>query len=319
MKELLEPFALLHGRFFANSGFRGHLGQMYWSLCMIRTVSSSPKKLPNRMTDHISITGPAWGKRAACGRKRKAKDESALLAALDRFKARLKDARVEGPSSNRMSEDDTKPEETGEDGEEAALEVDNDTGWMSHRLPRNDEMHRAEHDYEVLDPRAKARGIREGGTGTKEVTTQAAPKYSPNTGKLAFGPLEWMVVRLIVAAGEVGAVAMVGLVGLGRDFVWAMRWRSLLESEQMRFVLQDSSGEGRIGPDPIFPYSSTCWVDAESSSIPRVVVQCLHPFVVNRKETIAFLMSRNWYGHGNVLSVTLSVTALVEMSGTELW
>ncbi|KAF8331687.1 cyclophilin-like protein [Cantharellus anzutake] len=105
------------------------------------------------------------GKRAAGG-KGKAKDESALLAALDRFKARLKDARVEGPSSsNRVGEDDTKPEETGEDGEEVALEVDNDAGWMSHRLefPKDDgaETRRAEHDYEVIDPRAKAREIRE--------------------------------------------------------------------------------------------------------------------------------------------------------------
>ncbi|KAF8312769.1 uncharacterized protein EI90DRAFT_3159870 [Cantharellus anzutake] len=110
------------------------------------------------------------GKRAAGG-KGKAKDERALPAALDRLKARLKDARVEGPSSNRVGEDDTKPEETGEDGEEAALEVDNDAGWMSHRLefPKNDETetHRAEHDYEVIDPRAKAREIREEGQERK--------------------------------------------------------------------------------------------------------------------------------------------------------
>ncbi|KAF8331700.1 uncharacterized protein EI90DRAFT_962764 [Cantharellus anzutake] len=84
------------------------------------------------------------------------KKKKRMKAPLPLLKARLKDVHVEGPSSNRVGENDTKPEETGEDGGEAALEVDNDTSWMSHRLefPKNDEaeMHRAEHDYEVIDP-----------------------------------------------------------------------------------------------------------------------------------------------------------------------
>ncbi|KAF8331731.1 uncharacterized protein EI90DRAFT_3289373 [Cantharellus anzutake] len=109
-------------------------------------------------------------KRAA-GAKGKAK---ALLATLDWFKARPRDARVEGPSSNCM----------GEGGEEAALEVDNDTGWISHRLefPKNDraETHRAEHDYEVIDPRAKARGLRE---GNRNKRGHDGPKLGEHFGK----------------------------------------------------------------------------------------------------------------------------------------
>ncbi|KAF8331762.1 uncharacterized protein EI90DRAFT_3123404 [Cantharellus anzutake] len=135
---------------------------------------------PDRIGAFSSSTRTDRIKRAA-GAKGKAK---ALLATLDWFKARPRDARVEGPSSNCMGEDDTKPGEMGEGGEEAALEVDNDTGWISHRLefPKNDraETHRAEHDYKVIDPRAKARGLRE---GNRNKRGHDGPKLGEHFGK----------------------------------------------------------------------------------------------------------------------------------------
>ncbi|KAF8312771.1 uncharacterized protein EI90DRAFT_3022885 [Cantharellus anzutake] len=223
--------------------------------------------------------------------KEKHRMKALCLPLLTGSKGRLKDACVEGPSSNRVG---AKPKETGEDGEQAALEVDNDTSWMSHRLefPKDDEAgaHRAEHDYEVIDPRAKAREIRE-----EEQERKRSRRYSPNTSKILAGlkitlarvglcqlsrqpsapqptgsPTSQFAQGISVKplkrlAGPYRWMTLLGREGfrwLEADFVWAIRWHSLLEPEQVRFVLQDSSGEGRIGPDPIFPYSSVCWVGA---------------------------------------------------------
>ena len=52
-----------------------------------------------------------------------------------------------------------------EDGAEDGMEVDNDIEWLRHRLefPKDDgqESARAEHDYEVIDPRARGARAKE--------------------------------------------------------------------------------------------------------------------------------------------------------------
>ena len=106
------------------------------------------------------------GKRSAKGKgKGKERDEADLLAALDQFRSRLKkNASTEESSSAHRIDDGMVPPGT-QDGEEAGLEVDDDSGWMKQRLefPKDNdaETYRAEHDYDVIDPRAKARDIRE--------------------------------------------------------------------------------------------------------------------------------------------------------------
>lgn len=88
------------------------------------------------------------------GGKGKKKDEGDTLAALDAFRGKLKD---------RLEEDDPDgdvpmADGAAEDGEEN-LDVDDDQGWLGHRLhfPKDDgsETVRAEMDYEVIDPRVR--------------------------------------------------------------------------------------------------------------------------------------------------------------------
>ncbi len=105
------------------------------------------------------------GKRTKGKGKGKERDETDLLVALSLFRSRLKDVSAEGSSARRTDDDVKVPSEAEgiEDGEKATLEVDDDVGWMNHRLefPKDNdaETYRAEHDYDVIDPRAKARDI----------------------------------------------------------------------------------------------------------------------------------------------------------------
>ncbi|KIJ55509.1 hypothetical protein M422DRAFT_41463 [Sphaerobolus stellatus SS14] len=90
--------------------------------------------------------------------KKKRKDESDLLAALDSFKGSLQKLRPQKDSQEEPIEANE------EDRDEEALEIDNDQSWLTHELhfPKDNaaEVERAERDYEVIDPRdrsAKAR------------------------------------------------------------------------------------------------------------------------------------------------------------------
>jgi peptidyl-prolyl cis-trans isomerase SDCCAG10 len=106
--------------------------------------------------------------------KKKRKDESDILAALNSFKGQLKRA----PKSAAPHEaDDTEGESmfkipgsrlindcTG-NPEEEGIEVDDDKTWLAHELhfPKDDgaETERAERDYEVIDPRNRSARAKE--------------------------------------------------------------------------------------------------------------------------------------------------------------
>lgn len=94
-----------------------------------------------------------------------------MLSKLSAFRSKLK--------STFLDEDDVEPapggdgveadedhakEANGADTEEAAMEIDVDTGFLSHKLyfPKdNEEVEKAEREYEVIDPRQRSARARE--------------------------------------------------------------------------------------------------------------------------------------------------------------
>ncbi|KAF8993447.1 cyclophilin-like domain-containing protein, partial [Cyathus striatus] len=120
-------------------------------------LAKKPKKsyLEEELAKYAKGRG-LHSKKAAAGKKR---DEGDILAALSSFRGKLQGA---------MALDEPEPED-GEDGEreggEEGMEVDNDTGFMSHLLnfPKDnmEEVNKAERDYEVIDPRARGAKAKE--------------------------------------------------------------------------------------------------------------------------------------------------------------
>ncbi|KAJ2915595.1 hypothetical protein MD484_g4838, partial [Candolleomyces efflorescens] len=119
------------------------------------------------------------GKKTTGGRGKR--DESDVLAALNSFRDKLKSAMPvdddddEGGGSVKRSGDDGDVEmrdtgrEVGDDAaeaeEEEPIEVDDDFGFMTHSLhfPKgnDEEVNKAEREYEVIDPRARGAKARE--------------------------------------------------------------------------------------------------------------------------------------------------------------
>ncbi|OSD05281.1 cyclophilin-like protein [Trametes coccinea BRFM310] len=92
------------------------------------------------------------------------KDEGDVLAALNSFRSKLKSTAVEDspPPEQHEGEDaggEQKPQE------EEGMEVDNDTGFLGHALhfPKGneEEVEKAERDYEVIDPRQRGARAKE--------------------------------------------------------------------------------------------------------------------------------------------------------------
>ncbi|KAH7335245.1 cyclophilin-like protein [Rhizoctonia solani] len=98
--------------------------------------------------------------RGGAGKKGKGKgrDEVDLLDALSSFRGRLQKSLRDDDDDAGM-EDGTEDKEKKEEGEEQLQEVDNDSSWIGHKLKfaKDDgsETRRAEHEYEVIDPRAR--------------------------------------------------------------------------------------------------------------------------------------------------------------------
>ncbi|KAG9079555.1 Peptidyl-prolyl isomerase cwc27 [Ceratobasidium sp. UAMH 11750] len=98
--------------------------------------------------------------------KGKGRDESDMLAALSTFRGRLQESMGEGDEGEDvvMENAPVKQGEGGGQGEEDLLEVDDDSSWIGHRLrfAKDDgtETRRAEHEYEVIDPRARSNQAR---------------------------------------------------------------------------------------------------------------------------------------------------------------
>lgn len=87
--------------------------------------------------------------------KKKKRDETDVLAALNSFRGMLKSDR----DSHAMDVDDRDGAEAEGAGGEEGIEVDRDHGFMNHLLEfpkdNNEEVEKAERDYEVIDPRQR--------------------------------------------------------------------------------------------------------------------------------------------------------------------
>ena len=95
-------------------------------------------------------------------KKGKRRDEGDVLAALNSFRGKLQSSMlVDEPEAN--DADAAAGGDNGEEGEE--MEVDNDTGFMTHALhfPKDngEETMKAERDYEVIDPRQRGAKAKE--------------------------------------------------------------------------------------------------------------------------------------------------------------
>jgi len=94
--------------------------------------------------------------------KKKRKDETDVLAALDGFRGKLKG--FQHPSSSGLGKDKDPDDmdiddEPNEDATAEGLEVDTDRGFLSHLLTfpkdNSEEVDKAEREYEVIDPRQR--------------------------------------------------------------------------------------------------------------------------------------------------------------------
>jgi len=105
-----------------------------------------------------------YGKGKGAHAKGKKKDESDILAALDRFRGKLK-GRAQSPGTENAAPkgDGALPVPEGDEGDVPDVDADNE--WMGHQLhfPKDDgaESVRAAHDYEVIDPRARGQAAKE--------------------------------------------------------------------------------------------------------------------------------------------------------------
>ena len=100
-------------------------------------------------------------------KKGKRKDEGDVLAALNSFRGKLQSSMVvDEPEPNDAAAAAAAEGDNGGDGEDGEeMEVDNDTGFMTHALhfPKDngEETMKAERDYEVIDPRQRGAKAKE--------------------------------------------------------------------------------------------------------------------------------------------------------------
>ncbi|KAG8830448.1 Peptidyl-prolyl isomerase cwc27 [Serendipita sp. 399] len=101
---------------------------------------------------------------AAARRAAKKKDESGALSALERFRSKLQQVQIDD-NSNALPDGEERGAKDDGDDEDGVMDVDDDVGWLSHRLhfAKDDlqETARAEHDYEVIDPRMRGAKAKE--------------------------------------------------------------------------------------------------------------------------------------------------------------
>ncbi|KAI0286028.1 cyclophilin-like domain-containing protein [Russula aff. rugulosa BPL654] len=112
-------------------------------------------------------------------RKGHKKDESNVLAALAGFRTKLQTSTVDDEMMDASSANDEMVTQSIEGVEgEAGMEVDNDLGFMGHLLQfpkgNEEEVQKAERDYEVIDPRARGAQARQ---EERERKAKAAAKH----------------------------------------------------------------------------------------------------------------------------------------------
>ncbi|TFK51959.1 cyclophilin-like protein [Heliocybe sulcata] len=98
----------------------------------------------------------------------KKKDEGDVLAALNSFRSKLKGSFGDEEPEDKPADAEEQSAETGDTGaiaEDPGMEVDDDVGFLSHKLyfPKDntEEVNKAERDYEVIDPRQRGARAKE--------------------------------------------------------------------------------------------------------------------------------------------------------------
>ncbi|WVR04836.1 hypothetical protein IAU60_001848 [Kwoniella sp. DSM 27419] len=134
---------------------------------------SKRRKGPSVLEEELSKYSRGRGRAAAKGSRRGKRDEEDdLLKELNRFSSRVAKAEVsDGEDAERAETTQGEGRITAGDSEED-LEVDDDVGWMKHKLKfvvdEKELTRRAEEEYAVIDPRAKARQLAEDERRTKD-------------------------------------------------------------------------------------------------------------------------------------------------------
>lgn len=110
-------------------------------------------------------------------RKGRKKDESDVLAALAGFRSKLQTSVVAGEGDETMDVSaDERDSEAGTQVIEAGIEVDSDRGFMGHLLQfpkgNEEEVQKAEREYEVIDPRARGAQARQEARDRKAAATK---------------------------------------------------------------------------------------------------------------------------------------------------
>ncbi|WWD21727.1 peptidyl-prolyl isomerase CWC27 [Kwoniella shandongensis] len=132
------------------------------------------RKGPSYLEEELAKYSRGRGRAAAkAGKKRGRRDEEDdLLKELSKFSSKVQQAEAEDDDIPRgiTAEKGEGGVQLDENGEE--LEVDDDVGWMRHRLKfeidEKELTRRAEDEYSVIDPRAKARELAGGHKREKE-------------------------------------------------------------------------------------------------------------------------------------------------------
>ncbi|KAK4683823.1 peptidyl-prolyl cis-trans isomerase SDCCAG10, partial [Tremellales sp. Uapishka_1] len=114
---------------------------------------------PSYLDQELAKYSKGRGRAADRARKGRREDDEDLLNEMGRFSHKIQE--VEYGDDGGVDADGMHGEDE-EDGEDT-LEVDDDVGWMSHKLrfaaDEKETSRRAEEDYTVIDPRAKAKEL----------------------------------------------------------------------------------------------------------------------------------------------------------------
>lgn len=109
-----------------------------------------------------------YAKGRGAHKKGKRRDESDVLAALNSFRSKIKGAapdETEGADPDVEMVDGEQPEQKAPGEDDPGVEVDDDTDFLTHALhfpkDNNEEVEKAERDYEVIDPRQRGARARE--------------------------------------------------------------------------------------------------------------------------------------------------------------
>lgn len=90
-----------------------------------------------------------------------------MLTALQGFRSKLQQARGGSGDEEPSQSAEAQASHAGDEGdiEKEGMDIDDDVDWINHRLrfadDDNTETMRAEHDYEVIDPRARSAKAKE--------------------------------------------------------------------------------------------------------------------------------------------------------------